>query len=529
MRQYLVVSLFLLVLGVTFCATVRSSQDSKKITEPAILSECTLIYDWQTIKPKETGQGRKIEFLTPAGLLICRENEVELKDGATSKFKVKPVIQGVWPTAATETIAYFRGGSPSILRLNLETGQWAGELSFQGEIPPGQDAVPIAIASSGYKVAILYALTKPGDFGRAIVSNVVQVRAGPDEKLDYSVALPLADARMGGPGFLMAASYPNFADSEIRYLTWSDPDLIVCPSDAGPIFRLDWSGKRLIALDRPWEYRRNFIGPSVWSHTLGRFGVEDWAPPGQAVNVELRKKFDEQFVGKIVAGPYVFPSNHANGPNRLVVATSIANKGVWEGYTGDCIIYEFEVHGSPVTRTVVPQFVRGETAHVMPDGVVFGTQNRGRMRFMVSKESQSFGMGPGGPDLTGEISWFSQPPAPRIDYPLSADPARELLSASDKRGVQVVSGWYADSAAPTSVTFPISILDLRDGSAKPAKLHVPLPYALRRPETNYIGSHARGPHGIGITDINLKGNTLRVQIASEKSVGYMEFDLPDEK
>jgi hypothetical protein len=56
------------------------------------------------------------------------------------------------------------------------------------------------------------------------------------------------------------------------------------------------------------EFERGFIGPSVYSYYLGRFGLESDRDRNKDDIEKARKQFDEQYECSIVAVPSSFRS-----------------------------------------------------------------------------------------------------------------------------------------------------------------------------------------------------------------------------
>ena len=103
-------------------------------------------------------------------------------------------------------------------------------------------------------------------------------------------------------GYLWGIPRPQYADSAIRHLTWLDDRLLVCAEAMQPILCLNGdTGSEIWRLERLWEFQRGFIGPSVWSHFISRYGIEG------SGSEETYIENSRQYQCALVAGPVAVP------------------------------------------------------------------------------------------------------------------------------------------------------------------------------------------------------------------------------
>src|SRR5262249_35485254 len=123
-----------------------------------------------------------------------------------------------------------------------------------------------------------------------------------------------------------------------------------------------------------------------------------------------RQGFSKYWSCAIVGGPAVvrLPFERGADTHSIFVAVSKGPAQHLGGYVSDCVLYEFNDHGQPVSIVKLTQMVRGAKFRVRKDGVVWKCQNEAYFKAAISHHTGNFGGGPGGPDLLTRIPWFRQ-------------------------------------------------------------------------------------------------------------------------
>jgi hypothetical protein len=429
-----------------------------------------------------------------------------------------------------------RSSNSEVLRVTREDGQVLPSIKWNEPLASSQTASVLAISCRKNQVAVLFHLTGANPNTANTNRTVLQVFEGLESVPKLTLDVP--EEKGEGPmhGLLLAQSYPNFADSEIQQVSWNRDQVIVCPGPKGPISAVNLKdGKLAWALERPWEFSRGFIGPSVWSDEIVRFGASDYY--SDKVDLARRKKFDEAFEGHIVAGPVIKTEAEEDMYGRvgtIYVAVSLATQGPYSGYTGDCVLYEIDQYDGRIrNRTVLPQMIDGRRVFPVSDGIVFGMHNNALMRLRTKGAEEGFlHLGPGSPDHIGSIDWMTQPSNElTFDHWVSYESAGDAIAVGKKSVFRANRGWFANDSDAKFMQFPIDLFDLKTGVRREAVLRIPPIVPIKRPSnggaTRSDGKAVGfGPGGIGITHIAINGDRIRFQIATEKSVSYVEFELP---
>ena len=195
--------------------------------------------------------------------------------------------------AADEEIAFLRTGgheeqgkSPRferparVRRLRLETGKWLKPLDLPSE-KPKEKAADVVVAVRPYPQGLVVLSTTVLDDSASHEDGDLQsyrvtgFQRGQDA-VAWSRGYPSAGQR-GRPGaYLWAAHRPDYATESIQQLTMMGEQMLVCAGPRDDLICLNpQSGKETWRVPRIWEFRRGFIGPSVWTHYIGRYGYEE--------------------------------------------------------------------------------------------------------------------------------------------------------------------------------------------------------------------------------------------------------------
>jgi hypothetical protein len=426
-----------------------------------------------------------------------------------------------------------------VRRLDLKIGRWLPDLPIEA---PNERKVQsiLAILARDHYVMVLSALVKASASAdqEKPVSDY-QVTCFRDGKASprWSKSFPVATERPGPGVYLWAPRKPDYAVSILNHLAWLGDRLLVCPEAMHPLLCLNRdTGANIWQLDRPWEFERGFIGPSVWSHYLGRFRLEQTFHDNPKDSDRARQDFDKQFTCALVGGPVVVPISPENKTDeyRFFLAVSKGPASHLSGYISDCILYEFNKQGKPVSLLKLPQMVSGSQVHLLKVGIVWKCQNQSFFKVVPSPHEMRIGMGPGGPDLLTRMPWFRQLTRTHPEGWLVADRSGDPLAFSDAHAFCLPAGGFVGHQNKSIYHFPLTVLDLQTGVEHSSLLHVPFKSELPRPKANYSEDqtadgrqviHAFGPYLLGVSGLRVDGKTLEITLGMENWSAVLAFDI----
>lgn len=519
-----------------------SSCGGSNVPLPPIWSSVKLVAGERVLEPVGSGTGFRTQVEADGKLLTLTDSNILVTDGPKSWSASLPEGTRAEFEGVAGHVAYFLAkrdrrkapenykGPTSVWPLDLASGKWHPTIDAR-QLAGTKSEVIEAVAPTEDKVAVMFGTVEhnekeyPSD---RTTSHSVRVFTNSAGTLNWSVP----DIKSEGDaepsqGFLWASSYPNFGFSDVKRLTWVGEDLLICAGATEPIRLFDGeTHKESWSLPRLWEFQRGFIGPSVWSHYLGRFGQDNFG--SDRADPKTASAFRSLFQGRILAGPFAFGKSYLA---RYEVVVEVERKDAYAGYIGDCFVYDLDSRGQPFKRTPLPQIVVGSGLIQTSDGFVTPTQNRGLMRMQCPGEDDRFGgMGPGGPDATGEIVWFFQHPKVAQNHWLSTGPPYDTVAYGSGFALRANSGWYADAGDHSKITVPIDRIDLANGNTVGWKVVMTLPKPLDLPKTNYgsgpNGTYTSGAYQVGLTYIEIKRGKVRFFFATENSIEYVDFPLP---
>jgi hypothetical protein len=465
---------------------------------------------------------------------------IEAEDGADLR----------WLTAHGD-IAYFAGTGSSVRRLDLNERKWLPALAPSRPVPGGK--VRSALVDDRGVAVFVSSVRAPDKLADEEIDKIDADREKPSERYELAYfesgkteqawsrnfLLQGAAERPDPAGLLWSATRPDYASSAVQTLCCLGDDLLVCPGELQGLFCLDRAhGQVQWQLQRPWEFERSFIGPSVWNHTITRFGLE------HATEKELADsagKLAEQTEAAIVGGPVVVNVDAEDdewSTRRIFIAVAKGPKGAWSGYLQDCTIYELNASGQPIAMCKLPRMVLGQTFRSLPGGVVWSMQRGGLVR--VTAQETSFRFGPGTDDCLCKIDWYREfRPVERQAW-FVAEPLNGVAAFSQTHLFRAVSGGYVEKKAEAIYRFPITEVDLSTGFSRDLELAVPLERQLTLPRTNFRamkrknagqeveGVKASGTYLLAITRLEVDNDEklLRVVMGMEDSATSLEFVLP---
>jgi hypothetical protein len=235
--------------------------------------------------------------------------------------------------------------APLIRRIKTSTGEWLADVS----IPDSSGAdVLLGILPTDDCVFVLSAtMEAQKDWPNNKVMKQYRVSrfAASSGNATWTVAFPSApEFGYGGP-YLLAAKMPNRGVPNVRPLSLIGKNILICAGSKQAIICLEQaSGKQSWKIDKIWEFERGFIGPSVWSHFISRYGTSSYSNGGDRnpVDPKASQDLEERWSCNIVGGPLVVPlaPNDWNPkPASIFVAVGKSRadgrRGAYEAYLQD--------------------------------------------------------------------------------------------------------------------------------------------------------------------------------------------------
>jgi ankyrin repeat protein len=533
-------------------ASPGTGQKTKPDLKPR-LAECSIEAAGRTLKPLSIERPGRDEQVAGGSRLAI--------DGDTITARPQSGGEKLWTStspdrasldwvAASGDVAYFVGyrqdpatgravpDSPARLRrLDLKTGKWLGDLQVQGDerAGPGKRHVLAVIIGEGL-VLVLDCLAKENPDGRVDSPVAYELSCFPEGQsaVSWVKSFPSTATRPYTGGFLWAPRRPQYAASEVQRLAWLGDMVLVTAEALQPIRCLNPdTGTEAWRLEDLWEFQRGFIGPSVWGYHLTRFGLEDFNEDRDQES-KARVEFDRTTSCAIVGGPVVIPTSaRGEHPQRILVAVSKGPKEGYTGYLSDCLLYELDDRGKPMSMTTLPRMVAGNIWHVQEEGIVWRCQDDAFLKVIPTEEREIHLMGPGGPDLLTRIAWFRQLLPGRPDAKLSADRAGDPVAFSATHAFCLPAGGYVSHEDAATYRFPITAVELGTGMDRSFVLKIPFEGKLSKPETNVSESgpagrrilKVMGPYGLAVTKLEIDGDSLAITVGTDNETFLLQFDL----
>lgn len=416
---------------------------------------------------------------------------------------------------------------PRLRRLSLTTGAWLPDLSLSAG--PAARRV-LAVLADGEGAAVLTCRAK-GDFNayeeKVTGYGVLYFEPGSNQA-KWVRSLPAEGAPMGEDAWLWNRPIPGRADPFPRRLAWMGDRLLVTPDATEPIRCLSQeTGTVLWTLDRPWEFERGFVGPSVWSHYIGRFGEDpDLAP--KAGNADARKAFERQSTCAIVGGPVVVRLAHArdNDAYSIFVATRRGPAALWSRNISDCTIREFSDAGQPVSMAPLPQMVEAGNLAIQQDGLVWPCQNDTFVKIEPATDSPKPSFCSSKSDGMSRVTWLRQLPEVEHAAWLRAASEGKPVAFNATHAFVVREGGFIRRKNEQVYRFPLCAVDLATGLATEMTLCVPFAGLAKVPASNF--SSTRTPEGttvfqlctslgFAVVDLRVLGERLEIVLGTDKA------------
>jgi ankyrin repeat protein len=428
---------------------------------------------------------------------------------------------------------------PRVRRLDLVAGKWLPDVPINHGTPAEYDSKSVlGVLTTGEGVIVLTGLArKPAaKAGQDTVAayNLCLFRVGAETPA-WSKQFISEGERPYTGGYLWGIPPPLYASSDLQRLSWMGERLLVCPEALQPVYCLNPdTGSEIWRVERLWEFRRGFIGPSVWSHYISRFGVEDHEPAKKSIDAE-RKAFDEQYRCALVGGPVSVPLDFKRGTDShsIFLAAVKGPASGWAGYLSDCLLYELGDDGKPVSMLTLPRVVDGSRSCVREGGVIWKCQNDTFVKIRPSRSTPGVTMGPGGPNRLSDLVWarqvlYQQPKAWFVSGK-AGDPA----AFGESHAYCLPGGGYVLEKEDTIYRFPIAAVDLSTGIDSTFVLNVPFKGPFPLPTDN-MSQQTLGDgtefnrtdsfHLMAITHLAADGHQLEVTVATETRKSAVRFD-----
>ena len=478
----------------------------------------------------------------------------------------------VWTRKAKESGAEAKIlDSRSLRRASIKTGAESPPFAMPAETAK-DESIAALVVEGGMVFAAALAPEARSDFyerglryARIVAWNESGGQPLWSKKIEYrGVASPGAA--------LLSPGGPDYATTGLRLISAGGAAVFACtgPHDAITAFEQK-TGKELWTQAEIWEYRRGFIGPSVWSHFIGRFGREDRPDSSSkvdssksdrelkdeaedAVRIELKLRTDEpkkenrDFTNRverklaalkaeskkekaalanrcrIIGGPVFAGKEDAA---RIFVAVSEA-EGPWGGYLATCRMLELSAAtGEPVAIIHLPRSVAGTDLKVIDDGVLWRCQGGALARIRAGTEAPVVTMGGGGSDGLGQLVWYREiVPGDVGEKPwLQTGAYGDPWIFSESSIIRLPAGGFISKSGDTTMHFPVEKLDLVSGKSVRGLLSLGISPALELPESNYRTrtdpggivsvTTTRGTYGAAITRMEQEGDSLILTVATE--------------
>jgi hypothetical protein len=371
-------------------------------------------------------------------------------------------------------------------------------------------------------------------------------------KVLWTGAYATAGDRPPVGAFLFAPTRPDYAEDYLRPLQPMGEAVLVCAGPLDDILCLEAaSGKERWRLPRVWEFDRGFVGPSVWSHFIGRFGMsasdldiaegrrtEGFVAPEYAKEVKAKVEAARAAAARrtcaIIAGPIPVPASirlPAFTPRtgwRIFVGVVRSEAAEWPGYLADCIVYEIDEEGHPAAMAALPRQVNGWESHEVEGGVLFGCPRDAMVRVAASGQSYQGSM-LGRTDNVCRVEWYREVPPPEPKAWLSADAATSEVAVTAKHAFRPWGGGWIEKEGDGLYRFPLVRINLADGRAEKIVLTVPFTGEVRLPSANFdrssVGIHAHGPYLLAVIRLQVVGGALRIVVGGGGKAATVDFDL----
>jgi uncharacterized protein len=514
-----------------------------------MFAKSTLLVGKETLKPEEIlGEFRIIHRAGTNSFSVHGSfvDALGSKEGKRWSTRSDDQLFLRWMAASTK-IAYLVGYTtnrneevrPRLRRLDLENGQWLADLPVSAIITKEYDLKEVIdVLDTEYGLIVLAGAKKKStahDEDTIDGYSLAVFKESANKPL-WSKQFPAGEPRKYTGGFLWGIPSPRYAGSKLKSLSMVGERLLVCPEAMQPIYCLNpETGSEIWKVDRLWEFQRGFIGPSVWSHYISRFGIESFGMSRKDESKE-RVVFDKRFVCALAGGPLAvnLGFEREGDSYSIFVATLKGPAGEWAGYLSDCVLYELGGEGKPISMMTIPQMVDGSEACVRDDGIIWRCQNDTFLKVCPSHQRLIVMMGGGGSDGISNLQWIRRVHYNQEQAWFASGKAGDPVAFGRKYAFCLPSGGYVLRKEESIYRFPIAAVDLSTGTDFLLILSVPFNGEFPIPDQNIsresLGAgiernSTRSPHLLAITQIQARESDIELTLGMEEGVKVLRFSM----
>jgi ankyrin repeat protein len=521
------------------------------------LQNCTLQVANQTLKPIEVINPWRMTYKVGTNRFFVAGNTVQRPATVGHDFlwtaKSDDGSSLNW-LGATTNIAFLLGYNtsengrlqeydfpPRVRRLDLRTGNWLADLSASAGLPGDLEVKSVLElqVSADNRVVLLTGLGKrepsKSRGGKIEAYSLSFLDEGGAEPI-WTKQFPSEGERPYTGGYVWGIPAPLYAGSSLRRLSWLGERLLVCPESMQPIYCLNPdTGSEIWHLERMWEVQRGFIGPSVWSHFISRFGISEFEA-AKTNFAQQRKTFEQGFQCALAGGPLSVSLTFERGEDThsmfMALVKGPANR--WAGYLSDCVVYELGDDGKPVSMGTLPWMVDGSRSCTRGNEVIWKCQHETFVKFSPSRNAPVVSMGGGGSEGNLNLVWARHVAYQKPQAWFVSGKAGDPVAFGEAWGYCVPDGGYVLRKGDKRFCFPIAAVDLYSGLDASFVLSVPFHGEFSLPANNMstetIGNgiefhRALNPHLLAVTGLDAYGNELEITIATESAKWGLTFDV----
>jgi len=558
------------------CAAPPAAQQHSVI-QPEF-SKATLSANGKELLPRRVRERWPTEILCGDSLVRINEAKVECIENATDKLRWRsntkdgaPISllgehDGLLLLLASKEDENGHKRSHAVERIRLRDGEWLSPLKIplgDAELKANSQVQSILGDVDGVLVLSMTTKVELGSEPKPVSYRLTKFGAkGAD--VVWSKLYPSGGLAPSPGAFIIGTRGPSLSNADIQRLTHLGSNVLVAAGPKEDLLLVQPSdGKTVWGVPRLWEYRRGFIGPSVWSYFLGRFGFEDHVVETASLTLEQyrdrNKKYgltsdQEQYFkalkqkvgaargrieserGWIVAGPVALsvPGEFRN-EFRIFVAVARSESDEFPDYLSECIIYELNGKGKVIGTVPLPRFVQGAHYNILGHSVVWLCDHYSLARLQTSPDEET-------PDLIIDLDWHTDRPKERPKFWMQSGQWTISTVFAGDRLLEVREGGYVEDRSAKTVRLPIRVLDLKTHNDAELAVNIPFQGKIPIPPTNY--SHDWGPHGdrwtlfgsfpIEISRLEIRGQNLLIGVELQSSdsdsdskpgSNSLEFDL----
>ena len=389
---------------------------------------------------------------------------------------------------------------PILRRMDLKTGQWHGGIIIPTDERIGEERTYIqnALVVDG-GLFVLSITVKDSHSTEPIHYRLSKVA----EEIEWSKSFESGGGLPNPSAFVLGSLGPARDSQAIVTLTLVNDKVLVCAGPREPLMMVSPdSGDIAWTLPRIWEFRRGFIGPSVWEHFMGRYGFQNH-------DVELAEKTLEEIqkdkvnqsaieynrgiknaieeartrIEKescaIVAGPVVVIENSDGFEEKhFFLVTSQNSDQVWDGYLSECVVYEIAETGTVLKMLKIPRFVSGRDFRIDKDKVIWKSQRGDELTLFATRGWNTA-------DCMIEMNWNRYQPREETNHWLQQETFFPSTVIFETTSLSLESGGYIKKEDSKVMSYPIWLKDLSSGAVQKLLLEIPFNGTVRPPETNY--------------------------------------------